>query len=62
MINRRQRLKIEAVKPPKQEAQQRIYNFNEVSQPYNAGNGHRASPALPKLRARPLQQRMPPAQ
>ena len=34
MINRRQRFKIDAVKPAKQNAQQRVYNFNEVSQPY----------------------------
>jgi len=34
MINRRQRFKIDAVKPPKQDAQQRVYNFNEVSQSY----------------------------
>ena len=34
MINRRQRFKIEAVKPPKQDAQERVHNFNEVSQPY----------------------------
>jgi glutamate synthase (NADPH) small chain len=59
MINRRQRLKIEAVKPPKQDAQQRIYNFNEVSQPYNAGNGHGASPALPVLRHAPCSKGCP---
>src|SRR5690349_18822586 len=35
MINRRQRFKIDAVKPAKQNAQQRVYNFNEVSQPYS---------------------------
>ena len=34
MINRRQRFKIEAVKPPKQDPQARVHNFNEVSQPY----------------------------
>lgn len=34
MINRRERFKIEAVKPPKQDAQERIHNFNEVSQSY----------------------------
>jgi len=34
MINRRQRFKIEAVKPPKQDAQARVHNFNEVSQSY----------------------------
>ena len=34
MINRRQRFKIEAVKPSKQDPQQRVYNFNEVSQSY----------------------------
>src|SRR5207245_5188366 len=34
MINRRQRFKIEAVKPSKQDPQQRVHNFNEVSQPY----------------------------
>jgi len=34
MINRRQRFRIEAVKPPKQDAQARVHNFNEVSQPY----------------------------
>jgi len=34
MINRRQRFKIEAVKPPKQDPQERVHNFNEVSQPY----------------------------
>ena len=34
MINRRQRFRIEAVKPPKQDAQARVHNFNEVSQAY----------------------------
>jgi glutamate synthase (NADPH/NADH) small chain len=34
MIIRRERFRIEAVKPPKQDPQQRVYNFNEVSQPY----------------------------
>jgi glutamate synthase (NADPH/NADH) small chain len=34
MINRRQRFKIEAVKPPKQDPQERVHNFNEVSQTY----------------------------
>jgi glutamate synthase (NADPH/NADH) small chain len=34
MINRRQRFKIEAVKPLKQDARERVYNFNEVSQSY----------------------------
>jgi glutamate synthase (NADPH) small chain len=34
MINRRQRFKIDAVKPPKQDPEQRVHNFNEVSQPY----------------------------
>jgi hypothetical protein len=30
MINRRQRFRIEAVKPPKQDPQARVHNFNEV--------------------------------
>jgi hypothetical protein len=34
MINCRQRFTIEAVKPSQQDAEQRVYNFNEVSQPY----------------------------
>jgi hypothetical protein len=34
MINRRQLFTIEAAKPPKLDAKQRVYNFNEVSQPY----------------------------
>lgn len=33
MISPRQRFKIEALKTPKQDAQQHVYNFNEVSQP-----------------------------
>ncbi len=33
-MNRRQRFKIEAVKPPKQDPQARVHNFNEVSQAY----------------------------
>ena len=34
MINRRQRFKIDAVKPPKQDPQARVHNFDEVSQTY----------------------------
>jgi len=34
MINRLQRFKIDVVKPPKQDPEQRVHNFNEVSQPY----------------------------
>jgi len=34
MINRRERYRLDVVKPPKQDPQQRIYNFNEVSQGY----------------------------
>jgi glutamate synthase (NADPH/NADH) small chain len=34
MINRRQRFRIEAVKPPKQDPELRVHNFNEVSQGY----------------------------
>ncbi len=33
-MNRRQRFKIEAVKPPKQDAEARVHNFSEVSQAY----------------------------
>src|SRR5512135_550984 len=34
MINRRERYRLDVVKPPKQDPQQRIYNFSEVSQGY----------------------------
>jgi glutamate synthase (NADPH/NADH) small chain len=34
MINRRQRFRIEVVKPPKQDPELRVHNFNEVSQGY----------------------------
>src|SRR5690349_3481383 len=34
MINRRERYRLDVVKPPKQDPQQRVYNFNEVSQSY----------------------------
>src|SRR5689334_8106579 len=34
MINRRERYRLDVVKPPKQDPQQRVYNFFEVSQGY----------------------------